>query len=82
MHSRRHQPPPLPSADVPPVPPPPPPRTPAKPAPQTPTPPPPTPISALLVEKKGGPIDAPLVKKLIHLFVLAQKTLMRRICNN
>ena len=58
MHShlgRRHQPPPLPSADVPPVPPPPPPRTPAKPAPQTPTPPPPTPISALLVEKKEDP---------------------------
>ena len=77
-----HSPPPLPSADVPPVPPPPPPRTPAKPAPQTPTPPPPTPISALLVEKKGGPIDVPLVKKLIHWMVLAQKTLVRRICYN
>ena len=78
MHSRPHPP----SADVPPVTPPPPPRTPAKLPPQTPPPPPPTPISALLVERKGGPIDVPLVKKLIHWFVLEQKTLMKKICYN
>ena len=67
----RHQPPTLPFTDVPPVPPPPPSRTPAQPAAPPPTPPspqppppspPPTPTFAVLVEKSGGPIDAPLVK--------------------
>ena len=92
----RHQPPPLPSTDVPPVPPPPllpppPSPTPAQPAapppsppsPQPPPPPlPPSPISAILVEKRGGPIDAPLVKNLTHLFALEQQTLMKKICYN
>ena len=81
---------------VPPPPPPPPPpcRTPAhpvapppsppspQPPPPPPPPPPPTPTSAVLVEKRGGPIDVPLVKKLIHLFVLEQETLMKKICYN
>ena len=92
----RHQPPTLPFTDVPPVPPPPllpspPSRTPAQPAAPPPTPPspqppppplPPTPTSALLVAKRGGPIDAPLVKNLTHLFVLEQETLMKKICYN
>ena len=94
MNSRlgRHRPPPpLPSTDVPPVPPPPPSPTPAQPAAPPPTPPspqppppplPPSPISAILVEKRGGPIDAPLVKNLTHLFVLEQQTLMKKICYN
>ena len=91
-----HQPPTLPSTDVPPVPPPPllpppPSPTPAQPAapppsppsPQPPPPPlPPSPISAILVEKRGGPIDAPLVKNLTHLFALEQQTLMKKICYN
>ena len=91
----RHQAPPLPTTDVPPVPPPLPPppppcRTPAHPVapppsppspqPPQPPPPPPTPTYAPPVEKKGGSIDAPLVEKLTHLFVLAQKTFMRKIC--
>ena len=86
----RHQPPTLPFTDVPPVPPPPPSRTPVQPAappptppsPQPPCPPPPSPTSALPVAKKGGPIDAPLVKKLIHWLVLVKKTLMKKICCN
>ena len=94
----RHQAPPLPTTDVPPVPPPPPPppppcRTPAHPVapppsppspqpPPPPPPPPPTPTSAVLVEKRGGPIDAPLVKNLTHLFALEQQTLMKKICYN
>ena len=90
-----HPPPPLPSADVPPVPPPPPPppppsRTPVQPAapppsppspqPPQPPPPPPTPTYAPPVEKKGGSIDAPPAEKLTHLFVLVQKTFMRKNC--
>ena len=83
--------PPLPSADVPPVPPPPPltraqpaapPPTPPSPQPPPPPPLPPSPTSAILVEKRGGPIDAPLVKNLTHLFALEQQTLMKKICYN
>ena len=84
----RHQAPPLPTTDAPPVPTPPPPppppcRTlahPVAPPPSPLPPPPPTPTSAPPVEKAGGPIDAPSVKKLTHLFVLAHQTLMRKIC--
>ena len=79
----RHQPPTLPFTDVPPVPPPPPSRTPVQPAappptppsPQPPSPPPPPPAPAPTyappVGKEGRPIDAPLAKKMTHLFVLA-----------
>ena len=90
MNSRlgRHRPPPPPpSTDVPPVPPPPPltraqpaapPPTP--PSPQPSPPPAPAPTYAPPAVKQGGLIDAPLVRKLTHLFVLAQETLMRKIC--
>ena len=95
MNGCHHHSPPLPFTDVPPVPTPPPPpsRTlahpvappPSPPSPQPsqppqPPPPPPTPTYAPPVEKKGGSIDAPPAEKLTHLFVLAQKTFMRKIC--
>ena len=88
----RHQAPPLPTTDVPPVPPPPPltraqpaapPPTPPSPQPPSPPPPPPAPAPTYAppAVKEGGIItDAPLVRKLTHLFVLAQETLMRKIC--
>ena len=90
MNGCHHHSPPLPFTDVRPVPTAPPSRTPVHPAAPPPTPPspqpppppspPPTPTSAPPVAKKGGPIDAPLVKKLIHWLILAQNTLMRKIC--
>ena len=90
MKGCHHHFPPLPFTDVRPVPTSPPSRTPVQPAappptppsPQPPCPPPPSPTSALPVAKKGGPIDAPLVKKLIHWLVLVKKTLMKKICCN
>ena len=90
---RRHPPPPHLSTDVPPVPPPPPltraqpaapPPTPPSPQPPSPPPPPPAPAPTYAppAVKEGGIIDAPLVRKLTHLFVLAQETLMKKICCN
>ena len=53
---------------------------PTPPSPQPPPPPAPAPTYAPPAVKEGGIIDAPLVRKLTHLFVLAQETLMRKIC--
>ena len=92
MNGCHHHSPPLPFTDVRPVPTAPPSRTPVHPAAPPPTPPspqpppppspPPTPTSAPPVAKEGGPIDAPLVKNLTHLFALEQQTLMKKICYN
>ena len=59
-----------------------PPPTPPSPQPPSPPPPPPAPAPTYAppAVKQGGLIDAPLVRKLTHLFVLAQETLMRKIC--
>ena len=83
----------VPPVPPPPPPPPPPSRTlahpvappPSPPSPQPsqppqPPPPPPTPTYAPPVEKEGGSIDAPPAEKLTHLFVLVQKTFMRKNC--
>ena len=88
MNGCHHHSPPLPFTDVRPVPTSPPSRTPVQPAAPPPTPPSPqpspppapAPTYAPPVGKEGRPIDAPLVRKLTHLFVLAQETLMRKIC--
>ena len=90
MNGCHHHSPPLPFTDVRPVPTSPPSRTPVQPAapppsppspqPPQPPPPPPTPTYAPPVEKKGGSIDAPPAEKLTHLFVLVQKTFMRKNC--
>ena len=91
MNGCHHHSPPLPFTDVRPVPTAPPSRTPVHPAAPPPTPPSPqpspppapAPTYAPPAVKEGGIIiDAPLVRKLTHLFVLAQETLMRKICCN
>ena len=79
MNGCHHHSPPLPFTDVRPVPTAPPSRTPVQPAAPPPTPPSlqpppppaPAPTYAPPVGKEGRPIDAPLAKKMTHLFVLA-----------